>query len=359
MNDGTRSRPVSLADDGDIAEPVAMAERLLAATRKYDVRADYYGNGGAVAECEAAIAAHLGKERAVMFPTGTLANLIAMHCLTRGRGRRVIVHRLSHLFNDAGDNLAALGGFTMLPLDDGSGGFTAAQVEAEISRTANARVASGIGCIAVESPVRRMYGRRFDPKDRQAVCDLAARHGIPLFLDGARMLIECAYSGERPRDMAGAFDLVYLSLYKYMGAPFGCILAGPAALLDEIYHERRRHGGSLYQMWPAAVLAKESLNGFGSMWAETIDASETVINRLNAVPSLHVERVPNGTNIFLLSVPGQTLDGPALKAAGLQRGLKLPDPAGNRLPVKVNESWLNIEPELLVERICAVLIPES
>ncbi len=346
---------VSLADDGDVPEPIVMADRLLHATRRMDARADYYGNGGAVAEFEHAIARHLGKERAVMFPTGTIANLVAVTCLTRARGKRVVVHRLSHLYNDCGDNLPLLGGFALLPLDNGGGGFSAEQVRHELARTADARVASEIGCIAVESPNRRLFGRRFNSDDLRDVCDLASENEVPLFLDGARMLIECAYTGVSPNEMAAPFDLVYMSLYKYLGAPFGCVLAGPAALLDGIFHERRRYGGSLYQMWPAAVLAAERLPRIAGYWADTIPASEAVIGRLERDPRLQVERVPEGTNIFLVSRRDAALDGPKIKAEGARLGLKMPEPVDNRLPIKINETWLNMEADQLAGLIASAL----
>jgi len=52
--------------------------------------------------------------------------------------------------------------------------------------------------------------------------------------------------------------VVYLSFHKYLHAPFGCVIAGPTALFEGLHHRRRRFGGSLYQMWPAAVLAADS-----------------------------------------------------------------------------------------------------
>lgn len=345
----------SLADDGYVPAPDAMAELLYHLTRDTDAGADYYGNGGAVADFENTAAQLLGKERAAMFPTGTLANLIAMRRLAGLGGGRIIVHRQSHFFNDSGDNLSQLGGFTTVHLDGKGAGISARDVETEIERAADARVASRIGCIAVESPNRRLFGQRFSRTDINAIAGLAADRQIPLFLDGARMLIECAYTGQQPADMAAPFEVVYLSLYKYLGAPFGCILAGPAKLLDAVFHERRRFGGSLYQMWPAAVLASHALAGFEARWQKTRPAAEAVIEAIEADGFIRVERVPNGTNIVMLSIPGAVIDGMRTKAAGLSSGLKLPDPDNNRLPVKINETWLNLDPEEIAEQVTGAL----
>lgn len=340
--------PINMADDSDILSPTDMAKRLAALTP--GVEADYYGQGGAVAAFEAQVAAFLGKERAVMFPTGTLGNQLALGRLTGGAPARVIVHRQSHLFNDAGDNLSQLSGLTMVPLDGTGAGYSAEALKAEIARARSARVAARIGAVAVESPSRRLSGRRFGP-ELDGVISLARDAGLPLFLDGARMLIECAWSGQSPAEMAAPFDVVYLSLYKYLNAPFGCVIAGPSDLFEDIHHDRRRFGGSLYQMWPAAVLAADSLPRQAGIWTEVRRVGEDCIRLLEAShrpPVVH----PDGTNV--LEFPCSASAG-AVEAAGARFGLKFLPSASGVLPVKMNETWIGHDPESLVERLLGAL----
>ena len=87
--------------------------------------------------------------------------------------------------------------------------------------------------------------RRFDPAEMQKIVALARREGIRLHLDGARLFLEAAYTGENVADVARPFDTVYVSLYKYFNAASGAILAGPRELLDGMYHARRMFGGGL------------------------------------------------------------------------------------------------------------------
>lgn len=341
---------ISLVDDAALLSPKEMAGRLASLTADGNTVSDYYGNGGAVETFEAAIAAHLGKERAVIFPTGTLANLCAIRLLAGTDNARILVHRDGHFFNDAGDNLAALGRFTMVPMAGEGAGFDAADVEREIARAASARVAARVGCIAIESPSRRIDGRSFGSERIVAIADVAREHGVPLFLDGARMLIECAVTGQSPVRMAAPFDLVYLSLYKYLDAPFGCVLAGDAALLDDVYHQRRAYGGGLWQMWPAAVMALDKLSRFDALWTEVIKHAEAVFAAMQGGPIV-VERFADGTNAVRLSFP-RARDNPALLAAHGQRlGLKLPPLTGGRMTIKFNESWLDTEPGALAAKL--------
>lgn len=345
---------VSLLDDAQLLTPAGMSRRLADLTRDGSVEADHYGNGGAVAAFEARIAALLGKERAVMFPTGTLANLIAMRLLAGPAPARILVQRDSHFFNDSGDNLAVVGGYTMVPLSGSGAGYGAEAVEAEIARAEGARVSSRIGCIAVESPSRRLEGRRFAQDDITAIAALAQRHGIPMFLDGARMLIQCAFTGQSPAAMAAPFDLVYVSLYKYLDAPFGCVLAGPAALLADACHQRRRQGGGLSQMWPAAVLAAAALDRQPAEWARIIAQGDAVLHLLGQRPGLKVVRLADGTNAVRLEL-SHPPDAEAVACAAAGLGLKLPPLHGAALTVKMNASWLSRDAATLAGKIAEAL----
>ena len=312
-----------------------------------------------MAEYEAQVAAVLGKERAVLFPTGTMANLIAMDRLSglpvpgTGRGR-IVAHRESHFCNDMGDALAQLGGFTPVPVAGDGAGFSADDLAAEIARTRSARVAARIAVVALETPSRRLSNRRFGAARLAGVVALARAEGLPLFLDGARLLLEAHWQGEDAAAIAAPFDLVYMSLYKFLDAPFGCVLAGRADLLEDIHHDRRRHGGSLWEMWPAAVLAGAALPRMAGEWREVRAAGEAACDAL-AARGLICEPFADGTKRDPpAAAPGAPV-GDALEAAGRKHGLKLPAASGGFLPIKMNASWLRIAPEALAERIARAL----
>ncbi len=352
-------KPISLADDADLLRPAETARRLAELTADDSVAADYYGNGGAVAEFEAQVAAMLGKERAVLFPTGTMANLIGLERLTgpavpgTGRGR-IVAHRDSHFCNDMGDALSQLGGFPVVPVAGAGAGYDADALAEEIARAHSARVAARIAAVTLETPSRRLNNRSFGPERMAGVVALARAEGLPLFLDGARLLMEAGWHGADPAAVAAPFDLVYLSLYKFLDAPFGCVLAGRADLLEEIHHDRRRHGGSLWEMWPAAVLAGAALPRMTREWPAVRAAGEAACTAM-AARGLVCEAYADGTNVVRLPLPATAPRGDALTAAGRAAGLKLPPAAGGALPVKMNASWLRIDPEALAERLAHTL----
>src|SRR5437667_2538486 len=150
-------RSIHFRSDGVALSPAEYA-RLLAQLAEGDgIAADEFTRDGVVAALEQRMAALLGKDMAVFLPSGTLANNLALRLLAR-RGRRVLVQRESHIYNDTGDSAQELSGLALMPLAAGRATFTLAEVEAEIARAGDARVATPVGVISIESPVRRLAG---------------------------------------------------------------------------------------------------------------------------------------------------------------------------------------------------------
>ena len=344
---------IDMAGEGVGLTPKQMGARLAELTASGDVKSDYYGDGGPVTELETALAGLLGKERAVMMPTGTLANMLAMRLMADGPGPRVLVHRDSHLFNDAGENIT-LAGKTMVPLVSKGASYSVDQVEAEIARTRSARVQASVGAIAIETPNRRHANRMFDPAERQSIEALARAEGVPLFLDAARIFIEAEWTERSPAEIAAPYDFVYVSLYKYLTAPFGAVLLGPSDKLEGLFHERRRFGGGLWQMWPAAILALDALHKQQAEWQAARLAGESVFAAL-AKRGLDVERFELGSNGVAIAVA----DDASLTARAQQAGLKIAPAANGKLTLKTNYTWTRDDPDAIAQRLNDLLRASS
>ncbi len=314
---------------------------------------DSYSNGGTVQQLEEQVAALLGKERAVFMPTGTLANHLAVRALAGGTGR-AIVQAESHLFNDSGDCVQTLSAITLMPLAPGKATFTLDEVQEVISRTASGRVARPVSVISIETPVRRRYGETFDDAELDRVTAFARREGIRLHLDGARLFLQSAYSGTAVAEYARPFDTVYVSLYKYFNAVSGAILAGPRALLDDMYHTRRMFGAGLPGAWPFAAVALHYLPGFVARFRDAVAVSEAFIGQLTRHDAFTVERMLGGTNLFRLEVAAPDLV--AFRARLRDDGVDLGGVSGDgRFLVGVNETWNRVPADVLADRFVAAL----
>jgi len=299
--------------------------------------ADEYSRGGEVEALETTFARILGKERALFLPSGTLANQLAVRRLAKGRPR-VLVQAASHLSNDSGDCAERLSGLNLLPLAPGRATFTREEVEAELARTASGRVATGVGVISIESPVRRLHGAMFDLGQMRAISALARERGIGLHLDGARVFVASAYTGVAPAEYAALFDTVYVSLWKSFSSGSGAILAGPAAELADLYQDRRMFGGALHAAWPFAAVARHHAEGVLERIRAGIVVSEALVTALGGSKVFAFERVEDGTSRMRLTVRG--VSAPDYRARLETRGVVLPDPEPDgSYWLTVNETW--------------------
>jgi len=342
----TDDRVIRLSGDGIGLTPAQYSRLLTRLLDEKSMTPDSYSLGGVVEELETEFARLLGKERAIFMPTGTLANHMAVRALAGGPSR-VIVQEDSHFYQDEGDCAQTLSSLTLVPLAPGKATFTADDVQRVIETTKGARVVRRVSVVAIETPVRRKLGESFDAAEMQKVVALAGREGIRLHLDGARLLLQAAYTGENIVDTARMFDTVYVSLYKYFNAASGAILAGPRTLLDGMYHDRRMFGGGLNMVWPFALVALHYLHGFSDRYRTAVKTAEDLIRGLGAHDQFAVERIPSGTNLFRLRVRG--VDAPAFQKRLAARGVMLAAPNQNAFVVGVNETLNRIAAGDLVD----------
>lgn len=155
-------------------------------------------------------------------------------------------------------------------------------------------------------------------------------------MDGARLFLQAAYTGESVADYAKPFDTVYVSLYKYFNAASGAILAGPRDVIDGMSHGRRMFGGGLNTVWPFAAVALHYLDGFSERYGRALRISEDWIRGLRQHDAFTVDRIPSGTNLFRLRVRGT--DPVAFQKRLAARGVMLPAPQGDAFLVGVNET---------------------
>ena len=297
IEDPLQDKLVSFGGDGEPKSARSMLQTLIEFEEEVGFEADSYSLGGNVQQVEEKFAEMLGKEASVFMPTGTLANHLAVRMLC-GDKPRAIVQEQSHLYQDSGDCVSRLSNINLLPLAKDRPHFTAKELRQAVEGSEEGRVLTPVGALMIESPVRRQDGKVVPFDEMQAITDYCRERGIGTHLDGARLYMMSGATGIPARKYASLFDTVYVSLYKYFGAPFGSVLAGTAEFCDGLYHDRRMFGGGLASANFSAALALKGVEGFEERFNTAIKRATALFDKLNTLAGIHIGRIENGSNIF-------------------------------------------------------------
>ncbi|MEX2658202.1 MAG: GntG family PLP-dependent aldolase [Acidimicrobiales bacterium] len=234
-----------------LTRPTDAMRRAMAAAEVGD---DAYREDPTVQALEERYADLVGKEAAVLVPSGTMANQLALRVLGRP-GTTALIGLMSHL---SGFEAAAAGQaqVQMVTLDDRSGTVPADEVAWLVEAAAHHWVAPSLVCIENT----HMYAGGV-PLEVDDIAALAAL-GLPVHMDGARLLNAVVATGTSAADYAASCTTVWTALTKGLCAPVGALLAGPGDVIDAARQERKRMGGQLRQ---SGVLAAAGLVALDEM----------------------------------------------------------------------------------------------
>lgn len=232
------------------ARPVGERLGTLAADASsvYDLAewTDVYG-GGVVAELESRVASLLGFPAAAFFPTGTMAQQVALRCWAGRTGNATVaLHPLAHPEVHEGGALSVVSGLrTIHPTSE-----PRLPTGEEIHATDEP-----FGTLMLELPLRDAGYVLPTWDELVAVVAAARERDAVVHFDGAR-LWECVTHFGRPlEEIAGLADSVYVSFYKSLDGMSGAMLVGPSAVVEEARVWRHRYGGQVFQQYPAALSA--------------------------------------------------------------------------------------------------------
>ncbi|EFE67931.1 L-allo-threonine aldolase [Streptomyces viridosporus ATCC 14672] len=243
-----RSAPRVLARLGFVAPLRERLALLDAAGSVYDLdeMSDIYGNG-VVEALEGRVAGLLGTEAAAFFPTGTMAQQVALRCWAGRTGNPVVaLHALSHPEVHERNALSQVSGLRPVRVTGEPRLPTAAEVR---------DFEEPFGALMLELPLRDAGFVLPTWEELTEVVEAAREREAVVHFDGARLWECTAHFGRSLGEVAGLADSVYVSFYKSLGAFGGAALAGPATLVEEAKAWRHRYGGNVFQQFPTVLSA--------------------------------------------------------------------------------------------------------
>lgn len=193
------------------------------------------------------VAKLLGKEDALFVPTGTMGNLICVmnHC--RSRGSEVLLGHLSHIHIYEQGGISQLGGVhprTLRNLPDGT--FSLDELKKFVRKDDVHLPVTELVCI---ENTHNVAGGRALPlhwlDELGATCKSL---GLPLHMDGARLMNAAAALQVPPSRVVEHCDSVCLCLSKGLGAPVGSVIAGRKDFIVKARRLRKVLGGGMRQV---------------------------------------------------------------------------------------------------------------
>lgn len=222
-----------------------------------EVGDDVWGEDPNVNALQEEAADLLGKEAALYVPSGTMANLVSVKAHTQP-GDEVIIHPLAHTVRMEGGGAALAAGVQWRFLGEADGSLPPEEVAAAIYHGDNPHMAP-TALICLEDTHNMLGGTVVPPERLDALAQVARERGVPVHLDGARLLNAAVALDVQPTRITGAVDSTSLCFSKGLGAPVGSIVAGSRDFIARCYRYRKLFGGGMRQAGFMAAAARYAL----------------------------------------------------------------------------------------------------
>ncbi len=233
---------IDLRSDTVTKPTQAMLERMMQAK----VGDDVYAEDPTVNELQDHAADLFGKETALYFPTGSMANQAAIKLHTQP-GEQLICDKWAHVYNYEGGGASFNSGVSCKLIDGHRGKVTADQVEASINPP-DFYHSPLTSLVCLENTTNKGGGACYDLKTISEVREVCDRHGLGLHLDGARLMNALVATQIQPKDIGQYFDTISICLSKGLGAPMGTVLVGDNKLMKNALRVRKVLGGGMRQI---------------------------------------------------------------------------------------------------------------
>ncbi len=261
---------------------------------------------------EATVAERLGKEAALFFPSGSMANLSAIWLNSRP-GTEVFVDEDAHVVHWEIAGVAGLCGAQIRVVKSTQLVYGADDLRAAIrppsldapdpSMVCVENTHNGAGGVVTPLPALR------------AIADVAKAYGLPVHLDGARLWNASAATGTSLAEFAACADTVMVAFSKGLGAPVGAALVGPKSVMTKLHKIRKRFGGGMRQSGMLAAGALYGLEHHLDRLVEDHEAAQLLARTVAGAAGCTV--IAPDTNIVMIDLPAARADAVCARARGL------------------------------------------
>ncbi|WP_373058753.1 low specificity L-threonine aldolase [Zunongwangia sp. H14] len=219
---------------------------MLQAIMGAEVGDDVYKEDPTVNKLEKKLAAMFGKDQALFFPTGSMANQAAIKLHTQP-AEQLICDKWAHVFNYEGGGASFNSGVSCKLVDGHRGMITAAQVEENINPPDFYHSPLST-LVCLENTTNKGGGACYDFEEFKKIRKVCDKHNLGLHLDGARLFNALVAKNEDPKDYGKIFDTISVCLSKGLGTPIGTVLIGNNDIMKNAIRVRKVLGGGMRQV---------------------------------------------------------------------------------------------------------------
>ncbi|HEY9169942.1 MAG TPA: GntG family PLP-dependent aldolase [Lutibacter sp.] len=218
---------------------------MLKAMMEAEVGDDVFKADPTVNKLQAKIAKMFGMEDALFFPSGTMANQVAIKLHTQP-GDRMFCDKWTHVYNFEGGGPAFNSGVTSQLIDGSRGMFTANQLSEIVLGRADIHV-PWASLVVVENTTNKGGGACWDYEELLKIKQICMDNNLAYHMDGARIFNALVAKNETPKQYGEIFDTISVCLSKGLGAPVGSVLLGSKLHIEKALRIRKLFGGAMRQ----------------------------------------------------------------------------------------------------------------
>ena len=276
-------------------------EEMLEAIRAAELGDDVYKEDPTVNRLEEVAAKMMGKEAALLVPSGTMANLVSVTSNTT-RGDSAVLEADSHIYWYEVGGISAIAGVLPLPVKGEMGVMDPDDIEAVIRSRSVHLPPTTLVCI--ENTHNRAGGTIVTPAQIRATKRLAKEHDLGLYMDGARIFNAGVALGVDVKEFTRHVDNLMFCLSKGLSCPVGSIIVGTEGFIERAKKVRKILGGGMRQ---AGIIAAPGLIALEKMIGRLEDDHRNarfLAEGLARIEGLDADLRTVHTNIVMFDVKG-------------------------------------------------------
>ena len=269
---------------------------------------DGYGEDPTVNELEKISAILLGKESAVLVPSGTMGNLIALiaHC---NIGEEIIVEATSHVLTSEMGGIGSIAQLTPRTIEGNRGVILSKQVKKLIRPKSKTKNTPKTGLVWIENTHNSAGGTIFPLDIAESVAEVAHDYSIPVHMDGERVFNAAVALGVDIKRISEPIDSVMFGLSKGLCCPIGSVLVGSKKFIKKARGIRHMLGGRMRQ---AGIIAASGIIALNSMINRlSIDHtnSKRLAQGLSKFSYIQIDLKTVQTNLVRFKINGNKING--------------------------------------------------